>query len=224
MHTNSEHMLSDQELQTLVEWFVYEGPFSEMLLKWSKDVSRDWFTKITAEMRQKVYEDIATDVESAKKLSTVILKLVAFCGEENRNKTVEEWKEIASFSGPFPAFKSWSRNNYWDEKSENDLLAEKHLFLVSEFKDSLNRVTACGADVTVACDFMTSCIEPLDDGHQRFMHARWQGFVDQNRIRKEQDTHTHIAPAAAASSATPDTTPATGLHQFLQQLRALSEY
>ena len=33
-----------------------------------------------------------------------------------------------------------------------------------------------------------------------------------------------IAPAAAASSTTPVTTPATGLHQFLQQLRALSEY
>ena len=224
MHTNSEHMLSDQKLQTLVVWIVSSAPFSEMLLEWSKDASRDWSTKITVEMRQKVYEDIANDVESAKKLSTVILKLVAFCGEENRNKTVEQWQKIAWFSGPFPAFKSWSRNNYWDEKSENDLLAEKHLFLVSEFKDSLNRVTACGADVTVACDFMTSCIEPLDDGHQRFMHARWQGFVDQNRIRKEQDTHTHIAPAAAASSATPVTTRAMGLHQFLQQLRALSEY
>ena len=32
------------------------------------------------------------------------------------------------------------------------------------------------------------------------------------------------APAAAASSATPVTTHAMGLHQFLQQLRALSEY
>ena len=41
---------------------------------------------------------------------------------------------------------------------------------------------------------------------------------------KEQDTHTHIAPDAAASSATPVTTPATGLHHFLQKLRALSEY
>jgi len=217
-------MLSDQELQTLVEWFVYDGPFSEMLLAWSKNDERAWYTKTTPETRKQKYDDIANDVESAQKLSTVILKLVAFCGEENRKKTVEEWKEIASFSGPFPAFKSWSRNNYWDEKSENDLLAEAHLFLVSELKDTLNRITVCGADTRAACVFMTSCIEPLDDGHQRFMHARWQGFVDQNRIRKEQDTHTHIAPAAAASSATPDTTPATGLHQFLQQLRALSEY
>jgi hypothetical protein len=33
-----------------------------------------------------------------------------------------------------------------------------------------------------------------------------------------------VAPAAAASSATPVTTHAMGLHQFLQQLRALSEY
>jgi len=217
-------MLSDQELQTLVEWFVYDGPFSEMLLAWSKNDERAWYTKTTPETRKQKYDDIANDVESAQKLSTVILKLVAFCGEENRKKTVEEWKEIASFSGPFPAFKSWSRNNYWDEKSENDLLAEAHLFLVSELKDTLNRITVCGADTRAACVFMTSCIEPLDDGHQRFMHARWQGFVDQNRIRKEQDTHTHIAPAAAASSATPVTTRATGLHQFLQQLRALSEY
>jgi len=217
-------MLYEDELKTLVEWFVYEGPFSEMLLAWSKNDERDWFTTITAETRQKKYDDIATDVESAIKLSTVILKLVAFCSEETRNKTVEEWQKIAWFSGPFPAFKSWSRYNHWDVKSENDLLAEKHLFLVSEFKDSLNRVTACGADVAVACDFMTSCIEPLDDGHNNFMHARWQGFVDQNPIRKEQDTHTHIAPAAAASSATPVTTRAMGLHQFLQQLRALSEY
>jgi hypothetical protein len=219
-------MLSDQELQTLVEWFVYEGPFSEMLLKWSKNDERAWYTKITAEMRQKVYDDIANDVESAINLSNVILKLVAFCGEENRKKTVEEWKEIASLDVEKKAYKPYSKNSHWEEleKSPDALLQASQAFLESEFKDSLNRVTACGADVTVACDFMTSCIEPLDDGYQRFMHGMWKGFVDQNRIRKEQDTHKHIAPAAAASSATPVTTHTTRLHQFLQELRALSEY
>ena len=151
-------MLSDQKLQTLVEWFVYDGPFPEMLLAWSKNDERAWYTKTTPETRKQKYDDIANDVKSAINLSNVILKLVAFCGEENRNKTVEQWQKIASFSGPFPAFKSWSRNNYWDEKSENDLLAEAHLFLVSELKDTLNRITVCGADTRAACVFMTSCI------------------------------------------------------------------
>jgi hypothetical protein len=197
MHTNSEHMLSDEELNTLVEWFVYDGPFSKMLLKWSKDASRDWFTNITAEMRQKVYEDIATDVESAKKLSTVILKLVAFCGEENRKKTVEEWKKIASFNGPYAEYKPWSRNSYWEdlEKSEEELLEGSQAFLKSELKDCLNRITACGADVKDACAFMTSCIEPLTDGGKRFMHGRWQGFVEQNRIRQEHEKRQAAATA-----------------------------
>ena len=199
---------------------MYDGPFPEMLLEWSKDDTRAWYTKTTPETRKQKYDDIANDVKSAINLSNVILKLVAFCGEENRKKTVEQWQKIAWFSGPFPAFKSWSRNDYWDEKSENDLLAEKHLFLVSEFKDSLNRVTACGADTRAACVFMTSCIEPLSDGGTRFKHELWKEFVDKAPTADRQAT----APAAAASSATPVTTRATGLHHFLQQLRALSEY
>jgi len=189
----------DEELKTLVEWFVYDGPFDKMLLKWSQDASKDWYTKITVEMRQNVYRYIAQEqhVESAINLSNVVIKLVAFCGEENRKKTVEEWKKIADFNGPYAEYKSWSRNSYWDEleKSEPELLQASQAFLKSEFNDCLNRITTCGANVKDACAFMTSCIEPLTDGGKRFMHGLWQGFVEQNRIRQEHEKRQAAATA-----------------------------
>jgi len=48
-------------------------------------------------------------------------------------------------------------------------------------------------------------------------------FLKQYQESKESKGQ-GVAPASAASSPTPDTTRAMGLHQFLQQLRALSEY
>jgi hypothetical protein len=198
---DEDNMLDEDKLKKLVEWFVYEGPFRKMLSKWSEDSSRDWYTKITVEMRQNVYRYLAQQehVESAINLSNVVIQLVAFCGEENRKKTVEEWKKIADFNGPYAKTKSWSRNSYWEdlEKSEPELLQASQAFLNSEFKDSLNRITACGANVKDACAFMTSCIDPLTDGGKRFMHGRWQRFVEDNRIRQEHEKRQAAATAWA---------------------------
>ena len=82
----------------------------------------------------------------------------------------------------------------------------KRIQLVSWLPSEIYEVIDCTTvdDIT----FTPSNNDKIDRFLKRYQESKGQG----------------VAPAVAASSATPVTTHAMGLHQFLQQLRALSEY
>ena len=90
-------MLSDEELNELVEWFVSGGYFYKILSEWSVENS----TKTsTARVAQYLRND-----KMAKKISIVILKNVTQHSEDSwdytvQQDTLEQWQKIASYDGP----------------------------------------------------------------------------------------------------------------------------
>ena len=82
MHTNSEHMLSDEDLNELVEWFVSGGYFHKILSEWSAENSTTTSTK-------RVAQYLRND-EMAKKISIVILKDVTQHRADSWDYTVQQ--------------------------------------------------------------------------------------------------------------------------------------
>jgi hypothetical protein len=164
------------------EWFVSSGYFGNNIRIWVSGDSR----ATTAVMRQQVAADLTNDSVSAKKISKMILQIVASCGEELQKLTFADWKRIIGYEGPLPKVQShaeWEKTRY-DPKTDETF--RQHF--VSEFKDYLNRITVCGVGTREACDFIISCIVQNSSGiftAFQFNHERWKAFVDKNKTEQE---------------------------------------
>ena len=156
-------MLGSDDFDNLAAWFVDDGLFGEMLRKWELDDSRAWYTKTTPQTRKQVAADLRNDFDSAKKISRMVLQIVASCGEEYQAKTVDEWKK--------------------------DIKIDAHF--VSEVNDYLNLITVCGVDTRAACDIMISCVQQQSDGtfnfNQGILKVNMEHIQTQQKTRARQD-------------------------------------